>query len=85
VFVYVKVFANQDAAETWFIENDPEDEVLDCTASVAAPRFRFRFPTACLEAYKAAPIPKGQSIRGRLYALATRRSATSCGISSMAS
>jgi hypothetical protein len=37
---HIKVFANQDAAETWFAENDPEGvafeyEVLEWTALAA--------------------------------------------------
>ena len=26
---HIKVFANQDAAETWFEENDPEDVAFE--------------------------------------------------------
>jgi hypothetical protein len=28
---HIKVFANQDAAETWFAENDPEGVALSTT------------------------------------------------------
>jgi hypothetical protein len=72
---YVKVFANQEAAERWFEENDPEGvafeyDVLEWTASAAAPK---TIPQLWEIGASIAPIAAGEAPIGSRWRTASTR------------